>query len=387
MSDQYQFLGTFDLRGHVYGSYRPTGMGTKVKQGGVRSRALSNNLDGIEGAVKSFSVCFGQEETELANQFLIYTATYDPEDDDFDPDAGAEIELYIRDPEWYYKVWGVVVTREEINRGPMDYVQRMYNVDCYLYNKYSYHRVAQAWAVTSQALTETLAVNNLLGHIPVSFESLAITCAYAGSAHVASLALSFGGDSQAICTAALTNEIWTLYGNEDRLTEVYEDTITAGTVWAQDWTGSGTFDTDHIELDNGESAYIRLSGPNRLRIPVKMTADLSLDSGGATGEATVSISEDGTTWYEVMDQDDFESGSAEYSLIGSDHMADCYVKLTCTSGTSGKKLNIGSIKFECDRWVAADGPKVAKGATATATLTGTGTVSINGVFRQMRRFS
>ena len=88
-----------------------------------------------------------------------------------------------------------------------------------------------------------------------------------------------------------------------------------------------------------------------------------------------------------MDQDDFESGVVEYSLIGSDHLADCYVKFTCTSGTSGKKLNIGSIKFECERWVEADGPKVAKGAAATATLTGTGTVSISGVFRQMRRFS
>lgn len=387
MTDQYQFLGDFDLRGHVYGEYKPDGFGLKIEQGGVRSRALANVLTNIQGAKKSFSVVFGRDEEEIANQFLTYTAAFDPEDDDFDSDAGADIRLFIRDPEWYYRVWGVVVTPESVNRDPMDYVQRIYNVECYLYNKYSYHYVTQDWTATSQALTETKSISNLLGHIPVSFESLAVTCAYTGSAHVASLALNFGGDSQAIATAANTNEVWTLYGNEDKLTEVYEDTITAGTIWGQDWAGDGTFDTDHIELDNGESAYIRLSGPNRLRIPVKMTADLSLDSGGATGEASVYISEDATTWYEVLDQDDFESGSAEYSLIGSDHMTDCYVKLYCNSGTSSKYLNVGSIKFECGRWIEAGGPKVAAGESATATLTGTGTVSIDGTFRSMRRFS
>lgn len=387
MSDQYQFLGDFDLRGHVYGEYKPGGFGLKIKQGGVKSRYLANNLDGIEGAIQSFYVCFGQDETEDANQFLLYTAPFDPEDDDFDSDVGAGINLYIRDPDWYYRVWGAVVTPESINKNPMDFTQRCYKVDCYLYNKFSNHEFANTWAATSQALPETLSVSNRLGHIPISFESLAVTCAYAGSAHVASLALNFGSDSQAIATAANTNEVWTLYGNEDKLTQVYEDTITAGTIWGQDWTGSGTFDTDHIELNNGQSAYIRLSGPNRLRIPVKMTADLSLDSGGATGEANIYISDDAVTWYEVLDQADFESGSAEYSLIGSDHMADCYVKIYCNSGTSGKYLNIGSIKFECERWLEADGPKVAAGATATATLTGTGTVSINGVFRQMRRFA
>lgn len=387
MTDQYQFLGDFDLRGHVYGEYKPGGFGLKIKQGGVKSRSLANNLDGIEGAVQSFYVAFGYDEEELANQFLLYTAPYDPEDDDFDADVGADINLYVRDPDWYYRVWGVVVTPEAINKQPMDYVQKCFKVDCYLYNKYCYHRTVQEWIATSQTLTETLSVNNLLGHVPVSFEELAVTCAYAGSAHVASLALNFGGASQAICTAANTNEVWTLYGNDDKLTQVYEDTIAAGTIWGQDWTGSGTFDTDHIELNNGQSAYIRLSGPNRLRIPVKMTADLSLDSGGATGEAKVYISEDATTWYEVLDQADFESGSAEYSLIGSDHMSDCYVKLYCNSGTSGKYLNVGSIKFECERWLEADGPKVAAGSTATATLTGTGTVSIDGTFRSMRRFS
>ena len=387
MTDQYQFLGDFDLRGHVYSEYRPGGFGLRVAQGGIKSRALFNNLDRIEGAVQTFAVCFGSDEGELANQFLTYTAAFDPEDDDFDADEGANINLFIRDPDWYYRVWGVVVTPEAINREPMDFLQKVYKVDCYLYNKYCYHTVEQAWTATSQALTETVSVSNLLGHVPVSFESLSVTCAYAGSAHVASLALNFGSDSQAIATAANTNEVWTLLGNDDKLTQVYEDPIAAGTIWGQDWTGSGTFDTDHIELNNGQSAYIRLSGPNRLRIPVKMTADLSLDSGGATGEATVYISEDATTWYEVLDQDDFESGATEYSLIGSDHMADCYVKLLCTSGTSGKYLNIGSIKFECERWLEAGGPKVAAGASATATLTGTGTVSIDGAFRQMRRFS
>ena len=78
-----------------------------------------------------------------------------------------------------------------------------------------------------------------------------------------------------------------------------------------------------------------------------MSADLSLDSGGATGQAKIYISEDATTWIEVLDQDDFEIGSAEYTLEGSDYMKNCYVKLYCNSGTSGKYLNVGSIKFEC----------------------------------------
>jgi len=386
MIDQYQFLGTFDLRGHVYGDYKPGGMGLKMKQGGIRSRNLTNYLDGIDGATMGFTVVFGQAEEELANQFLAYTATLDPEDEDFDADAGADVELYTRDPEWYYRVHGVVVTPVGFGNVPMGFLEKSYNVTCYLYNKYCYHQIAQKWTAANQALPETKSISNLLGHIPVSFESLAVTCAYAGSAHVANMALDFGGDLQPICTAGNTNEVWTLYGNDDRLTQVYEDPITAGSIWGQDWAGDGTFDTDHIELDNGESAYIRLSGPNRLKYPVKMTADLSLDSGGATGEAKVYISEDAVTWYEVLDQDDFESGSAEYSLP-ADHMTDCYVKFLCASGTSGMYLNIGSIKFECERWLEYGGPKVAAGATATATLTGTGTVSIDGVFRSMRRFS
>lgn len=387
MIDQFQFLGTFDLRGHVHGDYKPGGMGLKMRQGGIRSLNLTNYLDGIDGATMGFTVVFGPAEEELANQFLAYTATLDPEEEDFDAGLGADVELYTRDPEWYYRVYGVVVTPTTIAGQGADFLKKGYNVECFLDNKYCYHQIAQEWTATSQALTETKSVSNLLGHIPVSFESLEVTCAYAGSDHVASLALNFGGDSQPICTAANTNEVWTLYGNEDRLTQVYEDTITAGTIWGQDWTGDGAFDTDHIELDNGESAYIRLSGPNRTSQPVKMTADLSLDSGGATGEATVYISPDAVTWYEVLDQDDFESGSTEYSLIGSDHMTDCYVKFLCTSGTSGKYLNIGSIKFEVERWLEYGGPKVAAGSTATATLTGTGTVSIDGVFRSMRRFS
>ena len=385
--DQYQFLGSFDLRGHVYGEYKPDGFGLSVRQGGIKSQALTNTLDRITGAVKYFEVCFGTWEEELANQFLVYVSTLDQENEDFDSEEGADINLYIRDPDWYYRVWGVVVTPSPVNRTPMDFTQRCYNVACYLYNKFSYHRTAQIWTATSQTLTETLAVSNLLGHIPVTFEELEITCAYVGVAHVASLALNFGGASQAIATAANTNEVWTLIGMEDRLLQSYSDSITNGTIWAQDWTGSGTFDTDHIELNNGESAYIRLSGPNRLRNPVTMTADLSLDSGGATGEATVLISEDAVTWYEVLDQDDFETGSTEYSLIGSDHMTDCYVKLLCTSGTNGKYLNVGSIAFDCERWLEYGGPKVAAGETATATLTGTGTVTIDGTFRPMRRFT
>lgn len=380
---QYIFLGDLDLRDAVYGPFKMTGFQWKIKQDGASSLWTGGRKDKPDGSHISFSVCFDNEAE--AHQMLQYLYPYTPDSPAFDEDEGAGIPLYIRTDQWYYDVWAVNIKPAEMGKQPMDYIQYCYEVDCFLQSPYSHARYAQQWTATNQSLNETFTINNRLGHIPSSMESLEVTCLY-NAAKVATLALNYGGASQTLATATNYNEVWELIGNENRLLQTYEDTITAGTIWAIDWNGDGTFDTDHIELDNGESAYIRLSGPNPLRYPVTMTADLSLDSGGATGEATVSISPDAITWTEVLDEDDFASGSAEYTLQGSEYLTDCYVKLLCTSGTSGKYLNVGSIKFECERWIEYGAPTVTANATATATLTGTGNVTIDGQFRPRRLF-
>jgi hypothetical protein len=232
------------------------------------------------------------------------------------------------------------------------------------------------------------AIANTDGHYAASFESLAIVCYY-DSGHVLGLTLAFAdGLTMTICDEALTSEIWTLLGYRKLLTEVYEDLITSGTVWDQDTVGDGTFDTDHEELDNGESAYYHLSGPHAINKPIKMTADLSLDSGGATGKAYVEISADAVSWQEVLDELDFSAGVAVYYLNGSEYLHDIYVRFRCDSGTAGKKLNIGSVKFEVERWIA-EGilPTIAAGASKAATVdasTGSHSVMITGTFRPKR---
>jgi hypothetical protein len=381
--DQYIFLGSFDLRTHTLCNIKMGGGAWSVKSAGVGSLAVANRRDSPKGSQISFSVIFANSEE--ASQFLAYIYQYSPDYVDFDEEDGADIDLYLRNGDWYYKIWGVSLEADDLNPVPLGYLQFAYTVVCYLYSPYSYYKTSALWAATNQALNETFTANNRLGHLPSTFERLKITTLY-NAGLVSSLALNFGGDSLALADACLTNEIWELWGNDELLLETYEDAITSGTQWGHDWTGDGTFDTDHIELDDTEEAYILLSGPNRLKYPVKMTADISLDSGGATGEASVYISEDAITWYEVLTQDDFESGSAEYSLIGSDHMTDCYIKFVCNSGTSGKYLNIGSIKFECERWIAKGYPTVAAGDAATATLTGSGNVTIDGEFVPRRLF-
>lgn len=381
---QYIYLGDMDLTDRVYSEFKHSGFAWKVKQDGASSLWTGGRKDQPEGSNIAFSVAF--DSAEEAHQFIQYLYQYNPDSPAFDEDVGACIRLYIRTSDWYYDVWAVNIKPGVINKSPLDYTLYQYDLTCYLQSPYSKSRNPQQWTASNQALNETFSVNNRLGHIPSSFESLEVTTLY-NSGLVSSLALNFGSTSLPLATACLTNEKWELIGNENRLLETYEDTITSGTQWSQDWTGTGeAFDTDHMELDEGESQYIRLSGPNPLRYPVTMTADLSLDSGGATGKAYVYISPDAVTWTEVLDQDDFGTGSTEYTLQGSEYLTDCYVKLYCNSGTAGKFLNIGSIKFECERWIEYGAPTVAANATATATLTGTGNVTIDGQFRPRRLF-
>jgi hypothetical protein len=336
----------------------------------------------------------GSAAEDDASEFLAYCRPFDPDDPDFDEDIGADTALYLRTSDWFYRVWGVVVKPTAIGKAPLDYTQYVYDVTCYLYSPYSYARRPATWAqasITSLPVTKT--VSNRNGHIASAFESLAVTCTY-NSAHVKNLAhaITVGSTTTTLtlATEALSDEVWELLGNDSKILETYEDLITSGTKWGHDWTGDGTFDTDHIELNNAESAYIKLSGPNQILKPIVMTADLSLDSGGATGQATIDISSDAVSWDTVLDQDDFQSGSYEYVLPGTEYMTDVYVRITCTSGTSGKYVNIGSIKFEVERWVEYGAvPQIAAGSSGTATVdatTGSEYCNIDGEFYTRRKF-
>jgi hypothetical protein len=384
----YIKLGTFDLTGKVYDDIKFAGGFFDIKQDGATSLRTGARKGDPKGFSASFFVCFATEAE--ASAFMAYVAPYSPEDPDFDEEVGADTALYLRTSDWYYRAWGVVVKPTAIGKSPLDYTQYMYDVTCYLYSPYSYARRPSTWlqsGITSLPVTKSISNRN--GHIASAFDSLAVTCAY-NAAHVKNLVHSIGSTSLTIATEALSDEIWELKGNEYKILETYEDLITSGTKWGHDWTGSGTFDTDHIELNNGQSAYIRLSGPNPILKPIVMTADLSLDSGGATGQATIDISSDAVSWETVLDQDDFQSGSYEYVLSGTEYMTDVYVRITCTSGTSGKYVNIGSIKFDVERWVEYGAvPQIAAGSSGTATVdatTGSEYCNIDGEFYTRRKF-
>lgn len=374
----YQYLGTQNISGKVYGPIDSVGMGWKIKQDGATSLRTGARKDSPDGSALKFSVCFDTEAA--ASSFLAYLWTYSPDHPDFDEDLGANIALYMRASGWYYAVWGVVVRPATMNKSPMDYIQYCYDVICYLYSPYSFGA-----SQTINSASTNLA--NTTGHMSSSVD-VSITCAYA-AAHAADLTVSIA-DSETLILAAetLSSEVWRLIGDENRLLETYTDAITNSTIWDQDTVGDGTFDTDHIELDDDEEAYYLLSGPHPARYPVKMTADLSLDSGGADGLAYVEISPDAVAWETVLTQADFESGSSEYYLVGSEFMTDIYVRFSCLSGTSGKKLNIGSIKFEVERWIASGTvPQVAAGATKALTISATGgTLTIAGTFKPRRMF-
>lgn len=375
---QYFYLGTQNLDGKVYGQVDMSGFGWKVKQSDAVSLRTGARKDSPEGSSVKFSVCFGSS-TDAAS-FLAYLWTYNPDHPNFDEAVGANIPLYLRDSSWYYSVWGVVVRPADLNKATMDYLQYAYEVTCYLYSPYS-----EGASVTIDGTPESLV--NTTGHL-ASSPDVSITCAYSGG-HAEDLTVAIADSvSLVLCDVALSSEVWRLIGNENRLLETYTDAIASSTIWDQDTVGDGTFDTDHIELDDDQEAYYLLSGPHPARYPVKMTADLSLDSGGADGLAYVEISADGSSWEVVLDQDDFEAGSAVYYLAGTEFMTDIYVRFSCLSGTSGKKLNIGSIKFEVERWIEAGAvPEVAAAATKNMTVSATnGSLTISGTFRPRRMF-
>jgi hypothetical protein len=372
--EQYQFLGTFDLRGHVLSppGFKMTGGSWKVRQDYGPNLQTGARLDpvGPEGSIEIFQVIFDDEAE--ASFFRAYCADKYADQED--------LNLHIRSAEWYFQVWGINLRQLPIGEAPLDYMLFMYEVACYLYSPFSFSRISQVWRLTNISLPQTQLVGNGEGHYPASFDSLAITCHYASASHVKVLTLVIEDSLSLILTnEALSDERWELQGNRNQLLETYYDPMVSGAVWGHDVTGSGTFDTDHIELNNGQSAYYKLHGPNAALYPVKMTANLSLDAGGTTGLAYVEISPDGSNWYTALTQDDFESGLTEYYLNGTEKWADIYVRFRNASGTSGKNLNIKTMKFEVIRWIAeAEIPVVAAGDTKTATLSaGTGSQSVN----------
>jgi hypothetical protein len=364
MTAQYMKLGTFDLSGHVYGGFNPTGGIWDIKQAGAVSLLTNARKDNPKGTSYTFTAVF-DSETDAAT-FMLYCTPYDPDNPSFDEEVGANIPLYIRTDDWHLNVWGVVTKPVQVGKSEMDYLHYSIEVICYLYSPYT-DGDAQLWTT---GLTPSLA--NTTGHI-TSAPNVVITSTYSGGLPTNITVAIADGLSLILATAALSGEVWALTGDTGKLLETYEDLITAGTVWGHDWVGSGTFDTDHMELNNGESAYIRLSGPHQVRYPVVMHADLSLDSGGATGLAYVEISADHVAWETVLTQADFLAGIAEYVLPGTENMWEIFVRIRCASGTSGKNVNIGSIKFEVERSIE-DGavPVVAAGATKTLTISATG---------------
>lgn len=353
----YCFLGAQDLRGCVYGGFTPSGGFWEVKQDGATSLRTGARLDSVKGCYYTFDVVFSNERRAAA--FMLYCAG---------KQSDADISLYIRSSKWYYKVWGVSVKPKPICKdGPMDYTQYMFEVTCYLYSPYAYSTAVRTWSGTNVAPPQYSANLANSGHIGMPPESLEVTCPCTAGLHVMNLRLTNLTTSALLYlfSYALTDEVWTLYGQENKLIEEYYDAIGSATQFEQDTVSSGTitYDDGEMLLENAAYAYYRLSGPHRSRYPVKMTADLSLDSGGVTGKAYVEVASSASgPWTIVLDEDDFEVGSYEYVLSGTEYMTEIYVRIRNASGTTGKYLRLASIAFYVERYVPPDDiPSIAPG--------------------------
>ena len=365
MAAMYCYLGTQDLRGKVYNGFKPSGGFWEVKQDGATSLRTGARLDSVKGCYYTFDVVFASEAEAAA--FMLYCAGKQED---------ANINLYIRSSSWYYKVWGVVVKPKPICQdSPMDYLYYMYEVVCYLYSPYAYAASAQSWGGTSVAPPQYSANLANAGHIGMPPESLNVTCPYTAGLHVTNLKLTNTTTSAYLYlfNYALTNEVWTLYGQENKLIEEYYDDISSATQFNQDTVRSGTitFLTTAMLFQNGAYAYYRLSGPNPIRKPVKMTAHIILDSGGATGKAYVEIaSSPSGPWTVVLDEQDFHSTEYyEYILQGTEYMTDVYVRFRNASGTTGKYLRLVRIQFYVERMVqTGEVPEIDAGASQKMVL-------------------
>jgi hypothetical protein len=364
MAEMYCFLGAQDLRGKVYGGFKPSGGFWEVKQDGATSLRTGARLDSVKGCYYTFDVVFSTQAQATA--FMLYCAGKQED---------ANIALYIRSANWYYRVWGIVVKPKSICQdSPMDYMYYMYEVICYLYSPYAEAASAQSWGGTSVAPPQYSANLANSGHIGMPPETLRITCPYTSGLHVTNLYLKNLTTLKYLYlfNYALTDEVWILYGRENKLAEGYSDAFGSAAKFNQDTTRSGTivYSSSAMCFQNAAYAIYRLSGPNPTKQPVKMTATLSLDSGGATGKAYVEIASSASgPWTVVLDEDDFVSGSHEYVLQGTEYMTNIYVRLRNASGTSGKYLRLYSIIFYAERTIQTGSvPEIAAGATQKMAL-------------------
>ena len=379
MPTRYVRLGEIDLFDILTAPITFSGGIFEVKQEGISSLETGAYEGAPKGTSAKFEVTIWDELR--AAEFRAYCVANRKE---------VDLRFFTRDRGWYYRIWGISIEPGKAQEGPMGYLMYRYNVTCYLWSPFTYAVIGTLWNGSNLSLPQSSpAMSNLVGHYSSSFESLAVTCYY-DSGHVKALTLAnAAGDSCVLVTESLSSEVWELQANKYRLLETYEDPITSATIWDRDTVGDGTFDTDHIRLNNLEKAYYVLSGPHKSLYPVVMTADLSLDSGGATGKALIETSEDGLSWETALDQADFVSGVYEYTLKNTNNLGDIYVRFNCNSGTSGKYLKIGSVKFEVDRRIELDIiPEVEPGESSVFTLScneaSGDLVSIDGIFRARR---
>lgn len=339
----YIKLGSFDLTNAVYGGFQFFGGQWQIKQDGARSLKTGARKDVPVGAYGKFNVIFKSDAEYSA--FMAYIAGKDED---------ANIPLFVRTNNWYFKVWGVQVTQMPVaSENPMDFVLYGYTVTCYFYSPYTYSNNPTLWQPSSPStLPQTSSsLPNVSGHYPVSVDDLILQCFY-NAAHVKALTVAIGASNTLTITdESLSDETFELLGNDNRLLETYEDIFSSGTKMGHDSDGDGVFDTDHMKIDDDGSQIYILHGPLNVRYPVKMTANLALDAGGASGLAYVDISPDGLAWKTVLTQDMFVAGDFVYYLNGSEYIQDVYVRFRCESGTAGKYLKIYHLKFEAERWI------------------------------------
>lgn len=395
---QYIALGDYDLTGKVYDEMKPSGGYCDVKQDGATSLWTGCRKGDPKGSSRTLYVCFDDQDD--ASDFLAYCWPYNPGNPAFDGINGADISLYLRNEDWYYSVWGVVVKEVSLNKTPLDYSQYAYELLCYFYSPYTYATRPTGWLQSSiTSLPVTKSISNRKGHLASAFESLSVTCTY-NSAHVKNLVHSITNSdsvtaSLTICDEALSDEVWELRGNENLLYETYIDEITSATKFNQDVTSGTPYSyvtgdpaIGWVQLDASDAPYYKLSGPNQVKKPIKLSACVT-----ASGQSSIEISNDAISWTELYDESGFYGSSdpdavnpLEFALSGTEYMTDVYVRFRCDTGN----MWIGYIKFEVERWIE-DGavPQVAARQSATASIdatTGSEYVNIDGDFYVRRLF-
>jgi hypothetical protein len=380
---QYIYLGSYDLRGIVYGGFRFSDGMWAIKQDGAVSLQTGARRDSPKGFWCAFNVMFTNEED--SNAFRYY-CVQNAED--------SNIAFFVRDYSWFFRVWGVGLRQLPIDEGsPMDYLYSMYEVVLYFYSPYTYQVPAATWYTNNATLPQQSPPLANLGHYETSLQSLRVVCHY-NAAHVKALTMNVqGGEALTITDEALSEEVWELNGETNQLYETFIDAMASISQFNQDVpvaqrVGTIDYSSSKLRLNNAASAYWILSGPNQVKNPIVMTADLSLDAGGATGLAYVEISSNGQSWETALTQADFESGQAEYVLEDTEYKKNIYVRFRNASGTSGKYLRIGYLKFEVERWVEdASIPTVPVGYSKAAILDATGgskLVDVLAYFRSIR---